>query len=67
MIIFYSTECPRCKVLEAKLDAKGIQYEKNDSLDEMLELGIQSAPALKVSGEILPFKAAIDWVNEQED
>ena len=65
MIIFYSTHCPRCNVLKAKLDAKNIEYVENNNVDEMLELGIMSAPALKVDDTLMLFKEAVDWVNQQ--
>ena len=61
--ILYSTGCPRCKVLETKLQQKGIEfYEANDE-KEMEERGIMSVPVLDVDGALLPFKEAIDWVN----
>lgn len=64
-IIFYTIGCPQCSVLKRKLDEKGIQYEKNESVEEMLALGIKSAPALKVGDSIMKFSEAIKWVNEQ--
>ena len=65
-VIFYSTHCPRCKVLEVKLQKKGIEYEEHNDKQEMLALGLQSAPALSVDGQLMTFKAAIDWINAQE-
>ena len=65
MPILYSTGCPRCKVLEKKLESKGIAYEKNNSVDEMLELGISEVPVLNVYGQLLNFSEAIEWVNNQ--
>lgn len=67
MIVLYSTNCPRCSVLEAKLKTKNINFEINNNIDEMIEKGIQTAPVLEVYGELLQFKDAIDWINEQED
>lgn len=66
MIKMYSTGCPRCKVLKAKLDKKGIDYEEINDIEEMTRLGMKSAPALSVDGELLDFKKANDWVNAQE-
>lgn len=65
MPILYSTGCPRCKVLEKKLESKGVAYEKNNSVDEMLELGISEVPVLNVYGQLLNFSEAIEWVNNQ--
>lgn len=39
-VILYSTGCPRCSVLKKKLEEKGINYTENNSVDEMLALGI---------------------------
>lgn len=65
-IIFYSIHCPRCKVLEAKLQQKSINYIECNSVDIMEEKGISSVPCLSIDGEIMDFGKAIKWVNEQE-
>lgn len=66
MIVLYSTGCPRCKILKKKLDQKGISYQENTSVDEMLALGIMQVPVLKVEDRLLEFAEANNWVNEQE-
>ena len=63
--ILYSTNCPRCKILEAKLNSKGIEFEIATDINEMERLGIQTAPVLKVAGEMMDFGRANKWVNEQ--
>ncbi len=63
--ILYTTGCPRCKVLEAKLNAKHIEYEVVTDMDAMEQLGIQTAPTLGVGDKMLDFGAANKWVNEQ--
>ena len=32
-VIFHSSKCPRCNVLEKKLKEKGIEYEENNLFD----------------------------------
>ncbi len=64
-IIFYSTDCPKCRVLKKKLDGKGIAYTENHSIEEMIKLGIMSAPTLLVGDRLLNFTDAIAWANEQ--
>ena len=64
-IKLYTTHCPQCKVLEMKLAKKGIQYEECDDVEKMKQIGIKAAPALEVDGDLLSFKQAINWVNEQ--
>lgn len=65
MPILYSTGCPRCKVLEKKLESKGIAYENNNSVEEMLSLGITEVPVLNVCGQLLSFSEANEWINNQ--
>lgn len=65
MNVLYSTGCPKCKVLKMKLEQKGIKYEENNSVDEMIALGMMSAPALSVDGKLMDFKEANDWINTQ--
>ena len=65
MITLYSTHCPRCRILEEKLDDKGIDYTIVTDVEEMSKLNILSVPVLKIDDRLLPFKEANDWVNEQ--
>lgn len=64
-IILYSTDCPKCKVLKTKMNEKGIKYKENKSIDEMLKLGIKSAPVLSVDGKMMDFKSALTYVKEK--
>lgn len=57
-IIFYSTHCPKCKVLELKMKKAGLNYTEVDDVDEMMKLGLKSAPYLNVDGQMLDFAAA---------
>lgn len=64
-IIFYSTKCPKCRVLEMKMKQKNISYVENNDVDLMLSKGIKSAPYLDIDGDLLDFNNAIKWVNNQ--
>ena len=64
-IILYSTGCPKCNILKKKLAEKNIQYIENNDVEEMASLGIDFVPVLYVNGEMLQFKEANDWVNQQ--
>lgn len=64
-IVLYSTHCPRCTVLEKKLEAKGIKFEVETSVDDMLSLGITQVPMLRVDDKLLNFAEANTWVNNQ--
>lgn len=61
-ITLYSTGCPQCNVLKAKLDEKGIKYDTVTDEQVMLDKGFMSAPLLDVDGSIMTFKDAVDWV-----
>lgn len=64
-MILFSTNCPQCKVLEMKLEKKGIEFEICNDISELIEMGIKRAPILKLdSGEYLAFPDAIKYINE---
>ena len=65
-IIFYSTGCPKCRILKKKLDEKGIQYEICSDTERMIGLGLTEVPALCIKGNIMSFAEAVKWINEQE-
>lgn len=62
MIVLYSTGCPRCKTLKMLLDKTGETYTVIDSVEEMLKLGIKTAPALEVNGKIYEYTEAVSYV-----
>lgn len=64
-IVLYSTNCPKCKILETKLNKKGINYSIVTDVNMMLEKGFTQAPVLEVNGEVKEFRAANTWVEEQ--
>ena len=64
-LVLYSTDCPKCKVLEKKLNDKEITFDIVKDVDVMLEKGFMSAPMLEVDGVEMDFKRAIEWVNNK--
>lgn len=62
-IILYSTHCPKCSVLEKKLQSANINYQLETDADLMIKKGFTSAPMLEVDGKVMDFKSAIEWVN----
>ena len=68
MITLYSTGCPKCKVIEAKLNKYNVKYNINSNQEELVEFGkrhkILSAPILEVNDTVMDFKAANDWIKE---
>ena len=66
-IILYSTNCPKCKILEKKLTEQNIKFTKNNNVIEMSELGIDKVPVLSIDSKMLSFVEANKWINERED
>ena len=62
----YSTHCPRCVVLEKKMDQKGIKYNMIDDQNRIINKGFMTVPILEVDGEVMDFKRAVDWADGQE-
>ena len=62
-ITLYSTHCPRCCVLEKKLQQKNISYEEVNDVEIMKEKGYLSVPVLEVDGTSMDFKEAFNYVN----
>ena len=65
MITLYTTDCPKCKILESKLEDKNITYEKCKDIKTMMAKGYMSAPMLEINDEIMNFIEAVEWVKEQ--
>lgn len=69
-IILFSTNCPRCHILESKLKEKHITFELIDgdrAIEYIQERGFLTAPLLSVDGADMDFAKAIKWVNEYEN
>jgi glutaredoxin-related protein len=62
-VILYSTHCPRCVVLEEKLEDADINFELIEDQDIMQEKGFMSAPMLEVDGQVMDFAKANKWIN----
>lgn len=64
MVMLYTIDCPKCKILESKLDSKNIPYEVFKDKDKMIEKGLSTMPVLEVDGDLLDFGQAVKWINE---
>lgn len=65
MVILYSTNCPRCRIIEKKLQDKGIKFELFNNVDAMIAKGFKEAPKLEVDSVIMDFKEANEWIKGQ--
>lgn len=63
----YTTNCPKCVVLEKKLNNKNINYKKVEDIEKILEIaneqGINTAPILEIDGEYFDFSHANTYIN----
>ncbi len=71
-IILYSTNCPKCNILEKKLDQKNLKYKKvtDFNIQSMIDRGFSTAPILyvvydnsKTDGFYYDFKDAVNFIN----
>ena len=62
--ILYTTHCPKCSVIEKKLQRAGIEYDVCEDTEVMESKGFVHLPVLEVNGEMLDFVAANKWVGE---
>lgn len=62
-VILYSTHCPKCNVIEKKLNQKQINYEEITDIETIKEKGYLSVPVLEVDNISMDFKKANDWIN----
>lgn len=63
MVTLYTTHCPKCIILEKKLQERNIEYQVCDNVDLMLERGFAEAPMLEIDGEIFNFGESIKKLN----
>ena len=64
-VVLYSTNCPKCNVLEKKLTQKGIEFEVINDVKAIRKLGYLTAPLLEVNGNVMDFTKANEWINTQ--
>ena len=65
-VVFYTIDCPKCRVLESKLKAKKVNFEECRDVEIMQEKGFENAPMLEVDGIAMSFVEAVKWINNLE-
>lgn len=63
-ITLYTTNCPKCRVLETKLKQKNIEFDVVDDENVMIEKGFMEAPMLEVDNNYKNYNESIKWLNE---
>lgn len=66
MVKLYTIDCPKCLVLEKKLNQKNIFYIISRDREEMASKGYNILPILEIEGKPYDFKQAVTWINSQE-
>ena len=67
MVTLYTTHCPKCRVVEKKLNMAGIEFNTSQDIQKLVRLGYSSAPILEIEdGTMLKFKDACHWVDAQQ-
>jgi glutaredoxin len=61
--VLYTTGCPKCKILEKKLNEKNVKFEIVDDTEKMKELGITSVPVLMVDDKSMIYYDAVKYIN----
>lgn len=66
IVKLYSTNCPKCNVLEKKLKTSNINFSKIENFDveKFINEGFNSAPILEVDGKRMKYTEAITWLKE---
>lgn len=64
-MILYSNDCPKCKVLKAKLDEKNLTYDISDDFTFLLQYGFSSLPVLEVDEQFYNFAEAVKLLKER--
>lgn len=64
MIVLYTIDCPKCKVLENLLKKNQVEYESVRDTNLMKEKGFRECPKLEVNGELYGFSEAVKMIKE---
>lgn len=63
--ILYSTPtCPKCRVIEKKLEKKGYTVTRVEDEETLKEKKLKSVPWLDYKGVLMDFSAANEFINE---
>lgn len=60
----YTTHCPKCKILEERLNEKKIKYEIIDNIEELQKMNFKSVPNLEIDGKIYNYLDSIKYLNK---
>ena len=62
----YTTHCPKCKILEERLNEKKVKYEVIDNIEELQKMNFKSVPNLEIAGKIYNYLDSIRYLNKMK-
>lgn len=62
----YTTHCPKCKILEERLNEKKVKYEVIDNIEELQKMNFKSVPNLEIDGKIYNYLDSIRYLNKMK-
>lgn len=69
MIVFYTSHCPKCKVLKQLMNKKQIEYIEVDDANNYMPIAednnIMSMPFAKIDGKIYNTKELQNYITEE--
>ena len=63
---FYTIHCPKCDILQKKLNNKNIEYTLITDVGVMQQKGFDTMPMLEIDGKSMEFSDAVKWINNLE-
>lgn len=64
MVVLYTIDCPKCKVLENLLRKNNVKYVTVTDLSVMIDKGFKECPKLEVEGKFYGFTDAVKLLKE---
>lgn len=62
IVVYTLPGCSYCATLKNTLKMQNIDFEVNENRDEMVSLGFQRVPQLKIGDKIMNYEQAMEWV-----
>ena len=62
----YTTHCPKCKILEERLNEKKVKYDVIDNIEELQKMNFKSVPNLEIDGKIYNYLDSIRYLNKMK-
>lgn len=65
LILYTSDTCDRCKIVKQMLDVHSVGYVEVTDRDYILDLGIESVPAVEIDNKIISeYQGVLSWLEK---